>query len=679
MRSGMPAITSVGVGSGIDVQGLVEKLVSAEGDPVTEKLDRKEAKIQNSLTALGVFQGALTEFQVSLGSLTTPKSFTNMSLSVSDEEALNASISGNPEPGSYDIEVERLAQQHRLVSGTYTSEMEAIGTGSLSLQFGEVNKTTGEFIINPERPVKNIFITKENNSLSGIQRAINEADAGVKASVLRVGKGFRLILSSELPGATNSIRLKVNDDDTRDTDLFGLSTLSYEPGKLANQGQNLKQTSEALNALIKIDGVEIQSPKNSINDVISGITIDLTAESVGKSASLSVFHDKAKVASSIEEFVKQYNTFIEHSSDLTNYDPETNEAGPLANDSTVRSVLTQIRRELGSNYANVNSEYVSLTSLGINTQRSGELTIDAAKVQSAVENNISEVSKLFSRTGDASDSMIHYLGASDKTKVGSYDIFIDELPSRGVYTGVDVATSNIVVPSGSNTLSLRVDNTESSVITLNDQSYASLENLASELQSKINGDSQLSAANAAVSVAVEGNHLVMTSQKFGGTSNIEVLTSSEQLIAATGLTISQGQTGTDIKGAIGGKAAIGAGRTLVGQGDALDLEVEMVGGDIGRRGTVSYSKGVAERLDKLLVESLDTGGLLQGKTKGFSDNLKNINDDRNKLAEKLEKSEKQHLKTFSGLDALVGKMRSTGEYLSKQLANLPGAASQSKR
>jgi len=675
----MPAITSVGVGSGIDVQGLVEKLVAAEGDPVTEKLDRKEAKLQESLTAIGVFQGALTEFQNSLSSLKSANSFTNMSLTVSDEEALTASISGDPDPGNYDVSVERLAQQHRLVSGTYASDLEAIGTGSISIQFGGVNSSTGEFVVNPKRPVRNIFITNDNNSLRGIQRAINDADAGVKASVLRVGKGFRLILSSEIPGASNSIRLKVNDNDSSDTDLFGLSTLSYEPGALNNQGKNLRQTSEALNAKIKVDGVEIESPENEVNDVIDGVSISLTAESVGQTVNLKVFHDKAQVTSAIEEFVNQYNAFIERSNELTSFDPETQEAGPLANDSSVRSVLSQIRRELGTNFAAVNNQYVSLSTLGIDTQRTGNQTINVGKVQAAVNNNIDEVAQLFSRTGHASDSLVRYQGASEETTVGNYQVIVDQLPTQGVYTGLDVATSNIIVPNDANTLKLRVDNTESSVITLNSQVYSSLENLASELQSKINGDQQLSAQSAAVSVSVENNHLVLTSQRFGGSSNVEVIDIPEQLMVVTGLMQTQGQQGKDIQGAIGGRAAIGTGRILQGQGDTRGLEVEVIGGDIGRRGTVSYSKGVAERLDSLLVNFLDSGGLLQGKTKGLSDNLQNINDERNKLAEKLEKSEQRHLKTFTNLDALVGKMRSTGEYLSRQLAALPGAQNQSKQ
>ncbi len=675
----MPTITSVGVGSGIDVQGLVEKLVAAEGDPVTKKLDRKEASIQNSLTALGVFQGALTEFQLSLASLKDAQSFTKMSLTLSDDDMLNASISGDPDPGSYDIEVERLAQQHRLVSGTFASDLEAIGSGSISIQFGEFDNEKGDFIVNPERPVKNIFITSDNNSLRGIQGAINDADAGVKASVLRVGKGFRLILSSELPGATNSMRLKVNDNDNIDTDLFGLSTLSYEPGKLNNQGKNLRQTSAGLNAIIKIDGVEIESPSNSIDDVISGVTLDLNAESVGQTVGLKIFHDKAQVSSSIQEFVNQYNAFIQRSNELTSYDPETQEAGPLANESSVRNALSQLRRALGTDFSAVNSQYVSLSALGLDTERSGEQKIDISKVQAAIDRNITEVSQLFSRTGSATDPLIRYIAATDETQVGNYPVVINALPTQARYIGLDVAPSNIVVPHDANTLTLRVDNIKSSVITLNSQIYHSLENLASELQSKINGDRELSSKGAAVNISVEGNHLVLTSQRFGGTSNIEILDIPEQLIVATGLTVKQGQPGSDIQGTIGGNAAIGNGRTLLGQGDARGLEVEVVGGGIGRRGTVSYSKGVAERLDKLVNSFLDTDGLLQGRTKGFTDNLKNIADDRNKLAEKLEKSEKRHLKTFTNLDALVGKMRSTGEYLSRQLAALPGARSQTNR
>ena len=675
----MPAITSVGVGSGIDVQGLVEKLVAAEGDPVTKKLDRKEAKLQESLTAIGVFQGALSEFQSSLASLKSARSFTSMSLNVSDEEALTASVSGDAEPGIYDIEIERLAQQHRLVSGTYASDLEPIGTGSLSLQFGEVNELTGEFVVNPKRPVKNIFINEDNNSIRGIQRAINDADAGVKASVLRVGKGFRLILSSEIPGATNSIRLKVNDNDQIDTDLFGLSTLSYEPGAANNQGKNLRQTSEALNAVIKVDGVEIESPENTIDDVISGVSLVLNGDSVGKTVNLKVFHDKAKVTAAIEEFVNQYNAFIQRSRELTSFDPETREAGPLASDSSVRSVLSQIRRELGTNFGGVNSELVSLSALGIDTQRNGEQTIDTNKVQAAVNNNINEVAQLFSRTGHASDSLVRYLKASEQTTVGRYPVFVDVLPKQGVYQGQDVAVGNINVTKDANTLKIKVDNTESGVISLNSQVYTSLENLAAELQSKINGDRLLVADGAAVSVTVENNHLVLTSQRFGSDSNIEIVDIAEPLMAVSGLIKAQGIAGRDIQGAIGGRAAVGRGRILQGQGEARDLEVEVVGGDIGRRGTVSYSKGIAERLDGLLSNFLDSGGLLQGKTKGLADNLQGINDERNKLAEKLEKSEARHLKTFSNLDALVGKMRTTGEYLSRQLAALPGAQNQSKK
>jgi len=677
MRSNMPAITSVGVGSGIDVQGLVEKLVAAEGDPVTERLNRKEAGIQNSLTAFSVFQGSLAEFQLSLDALKNPQAFTSMSTRLSDEEVLNASISGKPDPGSYDIQVESLAQQHRVVSGTYASDLEAIGTGSISLQFGEVNKGTGEFIINPERPVKNIFITKENNSLRGIAEAINDADSGVKASILKVGKGFRMILSSALPGSTNSLRIKVNDDDVSDTDLFGLSTLSYEPAKLENQGKNLRQTSEGLNAVIKIDGVEIESPSNTIDDVIGGVTLELNSDSIGKSIKLEIFHDKEKVIGAIQDFVKQYNAFIERSNELTNYDPETQEAGPLANDSSVRSVLSHIRRELGSNFSAVNSEYVSLSSLGIDTKRSGEQTLNSGKVQSAISNNINEVAQLFSRTGSASDPLVRYLEASEKTEAGNFSLVIDTLPGQGVYTGLEVAPSNIFVPPDANTIKLRVDNNDSEIITLNSENYNSIENLASELQSKINGDKNLSSNGAAVNVTVERNHLVLTSQRFGSTSNIEIVEIPEQLIALTGLTLSQGQIGSDIKGAIGGREAIGSGRTLLGQGRASGLQVDVVGGATGRRGTVSYSKGVADKLDKLLINFLDSGGLLQSKAKGLTENLKNITDDRNKLAVKLEKSEKQHLKTFSNLDALVGKMRSTGDYLSKQLENLPGARKQS--
>ncbi len=674
----MPTIQSLGVGSGIDVQGLVDKLVAAEGDPQKERLDRKEADLQNNLTALGVFSGALNNLKESISPLRSAQSFRAMSLRIDNEEVLAASLAENAEPGKYDIDVIQLAEAQRLVSGVFSSELASIGEGVLSFQFGAVNSATKDFEVNPERGVKNLIINEENNNLRGIKDTINKADMGVRASIINDGRGFRLILTSEIPGVNNSLRIKVNDADKTDTDLFGLSTLSYEPTLAKNKGQNIRETSAAKDAIIKIDGIDITSNKNSISNVIRGVTLDIGPQSVGNSTTVEVFKDEAKVSESIQQFITQYNQFVTEINDMTKFDPKTRQAGPLANENAVRNIMTLLRRELGSDFSGVNDNYVTLAALGFDTQREGTVNADSEKLGAAISNDIDEVTQLFAQSGSTTEPLLRYVKGSDDTTAGSYQVIIDQLATQGKYTGSVASPGSFVIDENRDNIKVRIDASTSKEISLNHRSYKSLAAFAAELQSKINGDDVIRDSGAKVSVQVKNNQLVLTSQKYGSNSAVEILEIEGDLARLTGLAPGSGETGQNVAGAIGGVAAVGDGQRLVGQGAAAGLEVDVLGGELGRRGEVKFSRGIAVRLSQLLEKALDTGGLVQQRTQGVSSRLEDIASDRKKLDEKLAKSEEKHIKTFTNLDALVGKMRSTGEYLNRQLANLPGAASTGK-
>lgn len=670
----MPAITSLGVGSGIDVRGLVEKLVSAEGEPVQKRLDRKEAKLQSSLTSFAVFEGALTEFQTSLDKLKSPEAFTRLSLEVKNEDVLSGVISGDADPGVYDIEVIQLAQPHRLVSGTFNSDLAAIGSGAISIQFGEYDAANGEFNINPDRPIKNIIVNDKNNSLRGIQRAINDAEIGLKASVINDGKGFRLIISSEIPGTHNSIRMRVNDDDGTQTDLHGLSTFSFEPGLNPDQGQNLRTTAAATDARIRIDGVSIDYPDNTIENVISGVTLQLTPDSPGKLTTLKVFQDKQTIASMIREFITAYNAFYDQASELTSYDVENHEAGPLAGDSAVQGIMARIRRDLGTNFSSVNASLSSLSALGIDTERSGRTVINGNKIETAISNNINELAQLFTETGSADDIFINFKDATPQSKPGSYDIFIEALATQGNYRGERVVFDGPKqVVNNENTFKIRVGNTLSDTISIEPRQYRSLTQLGNELQTRINSDRNLRDNDESVSVSVENNQLAIVSNRYGALSKVAITEIHSALEDITGLEVGTGIAGTDVKGIINSRSALGKGRNLTGQGDAHGIQIEVLDGALGRRGQVAYSRGIATRLEKTIGNFLGENGVLENRLDGLNVRVKDIGQQREKLVEKLEKSEKRHLKTFSDLDAMVGKMRATSSYLSGQLANLPGA------
>ena len=87
-----------------------------------------------------------------------------------------------------------------------------------------------------------------------------------------------------------------------------------------------------------------------------------------------------------------------------------------------------------------------------------------------------------------------------------------------------------------------------------------------------------------------------------------------------------------------------------------------------------FSYGIGARLYDLTERFLQQDGIINVRSEGYNDRINDIAKEREKLARKLEQSEQRYLKQFTNLDATLGKMRSTGDYLQRQLASLPGAA-----
>jgi len=135
----MPTITATNSGSGLDVRNLVDQLVAAEGGPVSSRIDRNEISIQEGLSGIGTFKGALLDFQASLAPLRKENAFKSINATSSNEEKFTVTANEHAVTGSYDIEISQLAQSQKLKSQAFDSEFDTIGTGTISIEFGEVN------------------------------------------------------------------------------------------------------------------------------------------------------------------------------------------------------------------------------------------------------------------------------------------------------------------------------------------------------------------------------------------------------------------------------------------------------------------------------------------------------------------------------------------------------------
>lgn len=508
----MASISSPGIGSGLKVTDIVSQLMAVESQPL-QALDKKEASYQAQLSAFGSLKGTLSALQSSLSSLGSASAFNTMKTSTSDSAVFTASAGTNATAGRYSVEVKTLAQAQKLSSTTFANTSAPVGTGSITIQFGTYDSVNNTFTANPDKSSTSITINPNSSSLTGIRDAINSAKAGVTASIVNDGTGNRLVISSNDTGQANSMKITVSDADGANGDANGLSQLAYDPTTAAGTGKNMTQTMAAQNATATIDGMFITKASNTITDAIQGVTLNLAKAVPGTTNTLTVSQDTTAAQTAIQGFVKAYNDAINALKQASAYNADTKTAAILQGDATVRTITTQLQNAVSSPLSTSAGGFQRLSDVGISVQRDGTLQIDNTKLTAAFNDPNNDISGLFASLGKTSDSLISFSSSNNKATPGTYNINITQIASQGKLTP-SAAPSTLTIDNTNQNLTVAVDGTSAS-IALTAGKYT-LQQLASELQSKINGSTTLSKAGSSVTVSVDGTQGKVTGSAAAG-------------------------------------------------------------------------------------------------------------------------------------------------------------------
>lgn len=675
-------ISSPGIGSGLDINGIVAKLMAVESQPL-KALDTKEAAYQAKLSAYGTLSGALSSFQSSLSGLNDPAKFQSLKASSSDATVASASASSIAVAGSYALDISKIAQSQKLVAAGQTSTSTAIGLGgttTLNFDFGTISGTLtpyvpatgtgGTYAVAPPTTflsngsgVKTVTIDATNNSLTGIRDAINNAKIGVTASIVNDGGAspYRLVLSSDNAGASNSIKITADAGGDAAVTAF----LSHDPTGAVGVTQNLQQTLVGQNTEMTVNGVFVSKTSSTLTDVVPGVT--LTALKIGTST-ISVAQDNSGVTSAVDAFVKGYNDLAKTLKDSSSYDPATKKAGILQGDASVRTIQSQIRALMGRALTG-NFAYTTLSQVGITFQKDGTLALDSSKLTTALSANPVDVAALFSATGKASDSLVSYVSSTSNTKPGTFSLEVSQLATQGKLVGS--AAAGLTIDGTNDTLSVTIDGVAATVTLAAGAPYSSYAALAAEVQARINGASALSSLGISVAVTEAGGTMTLTSNRYGVTSSVSVggIGATNLLGAAPTSTV-----GLDVAGTLDGASGTGSGQNLTGAaGNAEGLKLLVTGGAAGvgvSRGTVSFSQGYAYQLDKLITSFLGSDGAIAAVTEGTNRSIKDISNQRDVLNRRLANIEAQYRRQFTALDVTMASMSQTSSYLTQQLAAL---------
>lgn len=673
----MAGIQAPGVGSNLDVNSIVTQLISAEKAPTETRLANEEALIQARLSTMGIVKSSVADFQSAIRGLSTVTAFQSKTVSIANSSLFSATVSSAAKAGQYSVEVEDLAQAQKLASKSFTNSTSTIGTGTLHIQFGSYDSGSNLFTENTEKDSLDIVIGANKSSLQGIRDAINATGASITASIMNDGTGDRLVLSAT-SGKNNSIKLTVSDDDFNGTtnpngniDNSGLSQLAFDPAATIGAGKNLEQTLEAKDAVLWVDGIKVTRSTNSVTGVMSGVTLDLKEMAPGSPTTLSIQENKTSIKDSVQTFVDSFNALKGVLNKATKYDTDQKKASLLTGDSAIRSINTQMQRIMGDAVKGLSANVSSLADIGITSARDGTLLLDSGKLDTALNNHIDDFAALFATTGRTSDSLVSYVKAGATTQAGEYAISVTQMATQANYSNI-IGSAPFTVDSNNDTFKLKVDGLQSGLITLNQQSFASGQQLALEIQTQINADATLK--NGGRSVLVEydsGNgQLSIKSSIYGSDSSIEV-NQIEANSSSIGLTVKSGTPGQNIVGTIGGLSATGLGTKLTGTGEAEGLQIDVAGGVAGSRGEVSYSQGIAQQLNTLIDGFLANDGVLTQRINDFNERISGIADKRTRLTDRLTNLETRLRAQFLSMDTMVAQMRSTSDFLTGQLASLP--------
>ncbi|TSJ52169.1 flagellar filament capping protein FliD [Atlantibacter subterranea] len=407
----MASISSLGVGSNLPLDTLLTNLTTAEKarlTPITQQQSANTAR----LTAYGTLKSALEKFQTANTTLNNADLFRSTTAKSSSED-LSVTTTAGAAAGKYSISVTQLAQAHSL---TTTKSIDSSQTAQ-----GNTAVAERTLIINQpgrDKPLE-IKLSSEQTSLEGMRDAINNADSGVSASIVKVKDDqYQLVITSSESGLDNKMTISVKGDDALN------AVIGYDG---TDKAGGMKQLVEPKNALLTVNNINIERPTNTITDAPQGVTLNLSKEVSNVTVTVEKSNDQSKAA--IKGWVDAYNSLIDTFNSLTKYtavdagaDAQSTSNGALLGDTVVRSIQTGLRGMFTQ--GDPSSAFKTLNEIGITADgATGKLKIEDTKLTKALNENSSAARLLL--VGDGKETGITTKMASNIKEYLADDGIID--------------------------------------------------------------------------------------------------------------------------------------------------------------------------------------------------------------------------------------------------------------
>ena len=403
------SISSAGIGSGLDVKGIISSLMAVESQPL-QLLQDKASTVNTEISAVGQIQSLTSTLSDKAHALQSATLWTQTTSSTSDSTVVTADTAGGTAAaGDYSVSVQQLAQGQTATLATAAS---ALSAGSIVIQLGTYTTDTATppntTFQAAGAPKPAITIGPGDTSLASIRDKINAAGAGVSASIITDASGSRLSLRSTTTGAINGFQITATEATDDGNPATGLSALNFD-GSTGAAGSQMTLNQFAQDAKATVNGISVTSSTNKLANVSDGLSLTLLKKS-DTPVDVSVASDTASMQKAITDFVSAYSALQSYISLQTKYDASTAVAagtarkdGPLQGDPSIVGFQNQLRAVVNTT-STTSSMFSRLSDLGIEVQKDGTLKMaNSTKLTSALQHP-DELSKLFTTYGTTNEN-----------------------------------------------------------------------------------------------------------------------------------------------------------------------------------------------------------------------------------------------------------------------------------
>ena len=384
------AISSPGVGSGLDINSIVTQLTAVEKQPLVQ-LQQNASKLQTKLSSFSTVKSQLASVQDAAQKLLDTDTWGAKTFTSSSSSVVTGSAGTGAKASSFKVRVGQLA--------TVQTERSTIPVSRITGSDGQLREKTvselgggaGQIVITPNSGSEIDIDVVATDTLSTIANKINEitAESGVQAFVVTGDSGQSLLLSGTKTGTSNTFSVT----ETMGSGIIsGLSQIQPAGNATLYINANDSFNGDGTVASIPYGGIAVTSSTNTVSDAIPGVNLNLLSATTSN-VQITVGTDTDTIKTKIQGFQDAYNTLVGNLLDLTKYDATTKKAGALQADGTAVGLLSLLRTMVSStapqatyDYATESKRITRLSDVGLQVQQNGLLTTNSTKLTNSLNN-----------------------------------------------------------------------------------------------------------------------------------------------------------------------------------------------------------------------------------------------------------------------------------------------------